>query len=66
LINGILYDFKKQTSDDANVMFNAFGIMVNVMGQKVKPYLLQINDEVVAQQHNLLKKFKNMSKLTCN
>ncbi|KAJ7543289.1 hypothetical protein O6H91_09G031900 [Diphasiastrum complanatum] len=42
LIDGILYAFQEQTSDDANVMLNGFGTVVNAMGQRVKPYLPQI------------------------
>jgi hypothetical protein len=43
-------------------MLNGFGTIVNAMGQKVKPYFPQINDEVVAWQHNLPKKQQKMSK----
>ena len=42
LIDGILYAFQEQTSDDANVMLNCFGAVVNALGQRVKPYLPQI------------------------
>ncbi len=42
LIDGILYAFQEQTSDDANVMLNGFGTVVNALGQRVKPYLPQI------------------------
>eukprot|EP00271_Cylindrocystis_brebissonii_P023373 TRINITY_DN9672_c0_g1_i1.p1 TRINITY_DN9672_c0_g1~~TRINITY_DN9672_c0_g1_i1.p1 ORF type:complete len:1296 (+),score=272.86 TRINITY_DN9672_c0_g1_i1:282-4169(+) len=42
LIDGILYAFQEQTSDDANVMLNGFGSVVNALGQRVKPYLPQI------------------------
>eukprot|EP00897_Mesotaenium_endlicherianum_P003517 jgi/Mesen1/3193/ME000184S02249 len=42
LIDGILYAFQEQTSDDANVMLNGFGTVVNSLGQRVKPYLPQI------------------------
>ncbi|KAM0903543.1 hypothetical protein ACQ4PT_018592 [Festuca glaucescens] len=42
LIDGILYSFQEQTSDDANVMLNGFGAVVNALGQRVKPYLPQI------------------------
>lgn len=42
LIDGILYAFQEQTSDDANVMLNGFGAVVNALGQRVKPYLPQI------------------------
>ncbi len=42
LIDGILYAFQEQTSDDANVMLDGFGTVVNALEQRVKPYLLQI------------------------
>ncbi|CAN0880602.1 Splicing factor 3B subunit 1 [Linum grandiflorum] len=42
LIDGILYAFQEQTSDDANVMLNGFGAVVSSLGQRVKPYLPQI------------------------
>ena len=43
LIDGILYAFQEQTSDDANVMLDGFGAVVNSLGQqRVKPYLPQI------------------------
>ncbi|CAO2178872.1 unnamed protein product [Urochloa humidicola] len=42
LIDGILYAFQEQTSDDANVMLNGFGVVVNALGKRVKPYLPQI------------------------
>ncbi|XP_071710178.1 uncharacterized protein [Rutidosis leptorrhynchoides] len=42
LVDGILYAFQEQTSDDANVMLNGFGAVVNSLGQRVKPYLFQI------------------------
>ncbi|KAL1810490.1 hypothetical protein DCAR_0730192 [Daucus carota subsp. sativus] len=42
LIDAILYAFQKQTSDDANVMLNGFGAVVNSLGKRVKPYLPKI------------------------
>ncbi|KAJ1405596.1 Armadillo-type fold [Sesbania bispinosa] len=42
LIDGIIYAFQEQTGDDANVMLNGFGTVVNSLGQRVKPYLPQI------------------------
>ncbi|KAG0482072.1 hypothetical protein HPP92_010156 [Vanilla planifolia] len=42
LIDGIPYAFQEQTSDDANVMLNGFGAVVNALGQRVKPNLPQI------------------------
>ncbi|ERN09674.1 hypothetical protein AMTR_s00029p00210790 [Amborella trichopoda] len=42
LIDGILYAFREQTSDDANVLLNGFGAVINALGQRVKPFLPQI------------------------
>jgi splicing factor 3B subunit 1 len=42
LIDGMLYAFQEQVSDDTNVMLNGFGTVVNVLGLRVKPYLPQI------------------------
>ncbi|KAL8135795.1 uncharacterized protein LOC141711097 [Apium graveolens] len=42
LIDGMLYAFQEQTSDDSNVMLNGFSAVVNSLGKRVKPYLLQI------------------------
>jgi len=41
LIDGILYAFQEQTSEDA-VMLNGFGTVINTLGKRVKPYLPQI------------------------
>lgn len=42
LIDGILYAFQEQASDDANVMLNGFGTVVNSLKMRAKPYLPQI------------------------
>jgi len=42
LIDGIVYAFQEQTSDDTTVMLNGFGTIVNALGPRVKPYLPQI------------------------
>ena len=44
LIDGIMYAFQEQTSDDdwQQVMLNGFGCVVNALGTRVKPYLPQI------------------------
>uniref|UniRef100_H3G976 Uncharacterized protein n=1 Tax=Phytophthora ramorum TaxID=164328 RepID=H3G976_PHYRM len=42
LIDGILYAFQEQTSDDTLVMLNGFGIVVNALGIRAKNYLPQI------------------------
>jgi splicing factor 3B subunit 1 len=42
LVDGIMYAFQEQTTDDNLVMLNGFGCVVNAMGTRVKPYLPQI------------------------
>merc|ERR1711964_741018 len=42
LIDGIVYAFQEQTSDDTMVVLNGFGSVVNALGVRVKPYLPQI------------------------
>lgn len=42
LIDGILYAFQEQTSDDTLVMLDGFGIVVNALGVRAKNYLPQI------------------------
>eukprot|EP01114_Cavostelium_apophysatum_P006986 TRINITY_DN1862_c0_g1_i1.p1 TRINITY_DN1862_c0_g1~~TRINITY_DN1862_c0_g1_i1.p1 ORF type:complete len:1044 (+),score=303.15 TRINITY_DN1862_c0_g1_i1:160-3291(+) len=42
LIDGLLFAFQEQTTDDTNVMLNGFGTVVNALGLRVKPYLPQI------------------------
>eukprot|EP00011_Vannellida_sp_DIVA3-517-6-12_P012499 CAMPEP_0114609446 /NCGR_PEP_ID=MMETSP0168-20121206/3093_1 /TAXON_ID=95228 ORGANISM="Vannella sp., Strain DIVA3 517/6/12" /NCGR_SAMPLE_ID=MMETSP0168 /ASSEMBLY_ACC=CAM_ASM_000044 /LENGTH=1223 /DNA_ID=CAMNT_0001820365 /DNA_START=46 /DNA_END=3715 /DNA_ORIENTATION=- len=42
LIDGILYAFQEQKTDDTKVMLSGFGTVVNALGIRVKPYLNQI------------------------
>lgn len=42
LIDGILYAFQEQTSDDSQVMLSGFGTVINALGARCKPYLPQI------------------------
>jgi len=42
LIDGLLYSFQEQTTDDSNVMLNGFGTVINSLGLRAKPYLPQI------------------------
>ncbi|KAJ7707557.1 armadillo-type protein [Mycena rosella] len=41
LVDGVLYAFQEQTTDD-EVMLNGFGTVVNALGVRVNPYLTQI------------------------
>jgi splicing factor 3B subunit 1 len=42
LIDGILYAFQEQASDDTQVMLSGFGTVVNALGLRIKPYLPQV------------------------
>eukprot|EP01105_Mastigella_eilhardi_P024468 TRINITY_DN6386_c0_g1_i1.p1 TRINITY_DN6386_c0_g1~~TRINITY_DN6386_c0_g1_i1.p1 ORF type:complete len:1188 (-),score=423.60 TRINITY_DN6386_c0_g1_i1:33-3563(-) len=42
LMDGILYAFQEQVSDDNMVMLNGFGTVVNALGSRAKLYLPQI------------------------
>ena len=42
LIDGILYAFQEQTGDEVNAILSGFGVVVNALGTRVKPYLPQI------------------------
>ena len=51
LIDGILYAFQEQVTDD-NVMLNGFGMVVNALGLRSKPYLPQICGTVLWRLNN--------------
>ena len=51
LIDGILYAFQEQTSEDM-VMLNGFGTIVNALGKRVKPYFPQICGTILWRLNN--------------
>lgn len=51
LIDGILYAFQEQTTEDM-VMLNGFGTVVNTLGKRVKPYLPQICGTILWRLNN--------------
>jgi len=42
LIDGALYAFQEQTSEDTRTMLNGFGVIINSLGQRAKAYLPQV------------------------
>jgi len=42
LVDGALYAFQEQTSEDTRTMLNGFGVIINSLGQRAKVYLPQI------------------------
>ncbi|XP_065560942.1 splicing factor 3B subunit 1-like isoform X2 [Artemia franciscana] len=51
LIDGILYAFQEQTTEDV-IMLNGFGVIVNALGKRVKPYLPQICGTILWRLNN--------------
>lgn len=51
LIDGILYAFQEQTTEDT-VMLNGFGTVVQSLGKRVKPYLPQICGTILWRLNN--------------
>ncbi|KAI1304158.1 Splicing factor 3B subunit 1 [Halotydeus destructor] len=51
LIDGILYAFQEQTSEDM-VMLNGFGTVVQSLGKRVKPYFPQICGTILWRLNN--------------
>ena len=51
LIDGIIYSFQEQTTED-QVMLDGFGTVVNALGIRVKPYLTQIVTTILWRLNN--------------
>eukprot|EP00998_Keelungia_sp_KM082_P008672 NODE_485_length_1881_cov_36.957811_g478_i0.p1 GENE.NODE_485_length_1881_cov_36.957811_g478_i0~~NODE_485_length_1881_cov_36.957811_g478_i0.p1 ORF type:complete len:618 (-),score=202.30 NODE_485_length_1881_cov_36.957811_g478_i0:27-1637(-) len=61
LIDGILYAFQEQTSDDNQIMLNGFGAIVNGLGKRVRPYLPQIGGTVKWRLNNKTAKIRQQA-----
>lgn len=42
LMDGMLYAFQEQSAEDSQVILNGFGVVINAIGLRAKPYLLSI------------------------
>lgn len=51
LIDGLIYAFQEQTVED-QVMLDGFGVVVNSLGMRVKPYLTQIVSTILWRLNN--------------
>jgi splicing factor 3B subunit 1 len=60
LIDGILYAFQEQTNEDV-VVLNSFGVVVNALGSRVKPYLPQICGTVLWRLNNKAAKVRQQA-----
>jgi splicing factor 3B subunit 1 len=61
LIDGILFAFQEQVTDDANVMLNGFGTIVNALGKRAKPYLSQICGTIKWRLNNKAAKIRQQA-----
>lgn len=52
LMEGILFAFQEQASEDTQVVLNAFGTIVNCLGSRTKPYIPQIVGIIQWTLHN--------------
>ncbi|XP_072179032.1 splicing factor 3B subunit 1-like [Diadema setosum] len=60
LIDGILYAFQEQTTEDS-VMLNGFGTIVNALGKRVKAYLPQICGTILWRLNNKAAKVRQQA-----
>jgi len=60
LVDGILYAFQEQTSEDV-VMLNGFGTVVNALGVRAKPYIPQICGTVLWRLNNKAAKVRQQA-----
>lgn len=61
LIDGILYAFQEQVSDDAHVMLNGFGTVINSLHARAKPYLPQICGTIKWRLNNKAAKIRQQA-----
>eukprot|EP01035_Chromulina_nebulosa_P016953 gene16953-22445_t len=61
LIDGALYAFQEQASDDMNVMLTGFGTIVNALGERMKPYLPQVCGTIKYRLNNKSSKVRMQS-----
>lgn len=60
LIDGILYAFQEQTSEDV-IMLNGFGTVVSTLGIRTKPYLPQICGTILWRLNNKAAKVRQQA-----
>ncbi|PJF17187.1 ARM repeat-containing protein [Paramicrosporidium saccamoebae] len=62
LVDGILFTFQEQVSDDiANVVMNGFGSILKALGTRAKPYLVQISSLVLWRLSNRSAKIRQLA-----
>ncbi|EGG19001.1 HEAT repeat-containing protein [Cavenderia fasciculata] len=61
LIDGILYAFQEQTTDETAIMLQGFGTIVLALGVRVKPYLTQIAGTIKWRLNNKAAKVRQQA-----
>jgi splicing factor 3B subunit 1 len=61
LMDGILYAFQEQASDDSTAILNGFGTVVNSLGLRVRPHLQQIVTLIKLRLNNKLPKYRQQA-----
>lgn len=52
LIDGLLYAYQEQVSDESPAVLNGFGCVINALGQRSKPYLPQVSGTIKWRLNN--------------
>lgn len=52
IIDGLLYAYQEQVTDESPVILNSFGTVINALGQRSKPYLPQISGTIKWRLNN--------------
>jgi len=61
LVDGALYAFQEQTSEDTRTMLNGFGVIINSLGQRAKVYLPQVAGIIKWRLNNKLARVRQQA-----
>eukprot|EP01133_Synstelium_polycarpum_P015481 gene15481-18384_t len=61
LIDGVLYAFQEQSTDDTVIMLQGFGTIVLALGTRIKPYLTQIAGTIKWRLNNKAAKVRQQA-----
>lgn len=60
-MDGILFCFQEQSTDDTQVVLNAFGTVVNCLGVRTKPYISQMCGHIQYRLKNISAKVRQQA-----
>ena len=61
LVDGALYAFQEQTTEDTKTMLNGFGVIINALGQRARAYLPQIAGIIKWRLNNKLPRVRQQA-----